>query len=219
MVTLGNSLGCYRVDNREVFYLIWGQWTGQFRSGGLWQQLLWGLVSSRDFYPVTLVQGSTPVALVYSPTSPLFLFMDQIFSPLTPCSWITVYLSLSWAMGTQVIGERADDCSGFFKLDRGVVGFWVPVADPSGWSQLGYIYRGDESPWSDKTSCSTTVWVLAWWYSCCTTSGRLSCILEERNLTRRLRIYGPKINRSRKAAKRLARRTRTRCWSVMVVFL
>ena len=90
---------------------------------------------------------------------------------------------------------------------------------PSGWSQLGYIYRGDESPWSDKTSCSTTVWVLAWWYSCCTTSGRLSCILEERNLTRRLRIYGPKINRSRKAAKRLARRTRTRCWSVMVVFL
>ena len=35
------------------------QGTVQFRSGGSWQQLLWGLVSSRDFCPVTLVQGST----------------------------------------------------------------------------------------------------------------------------------------------------------------
>ena len=27
----------------------------QFRSGGSWQQLLWGLISSRDFCPLTLV--------------------------------------------------------------------------------------------------------------------------------------------------------------------
>ena len=38
---------------------MWGQRTGWFRSGGWGQRLLWGLVSSRDFYPVTLLQGST----------------------------------------------------------------------------------------------------------------------------------------------------------------
>ena len=49
---IGWLIGC-------TFYIIWGQRTVWFRSGGWWQQLLWGLVSSRDFYPVTLVQGST----------------------------------------------------------------------------------------------------------------------------------------------------------------
>lgn len=33
-----------------------------------WQQLLWGLVSSRDFCPATFVQGSTPVTLVQGST-------------------------------------------------------------------------------------------------------------------------------------------------------
>ena len=35
-------------------------------------------------------------------------------------------------------------------------------------------------------------------------------LLGETNLTRKLRIYGPKINRSRKAAVGLARRTKSR---------
>ena len=47
-----------------VFYLMWDQGTGWFRSGGSQQKLLWSLVSPRDFYPVTLVQGFTPVTLV-----------------------------------------------------------------------------------------------------------------------------------------------------------
>ena len=83
MVTLGNWLGCYRVDNREVFYLIWGQQTGQFRSGGSWQQLLRGLVSSRDFYPVTLVQGTMPVTLEEGSTIVPTANLDKTWSSST----------------------------------------------------------------------------------------------------------------------------------------
>ena len=41
----------------------------------------------------------------------------------------------------------------------------------------------------------------------------------ETNLTRKLKKYGPKINRSRKAAEALARRTRSRHWLMTLVFL
>ena len=44
-------------------------------------------------------------------------------------------------------------------------------------------------------------------------------LLGETNLTRKLKIYGPKINRSRKAAEVLARRTRSRHWFVTLVLL
>ena len=44
-------------------------------------------------------------------------------------------------------------------------------------------------------------------------------VLGETNLTRKLKIYGPKINRSRKAAETLARRTRSRHWFMTLVFL
>ena len=44
-------------------------------------------------------------------------------------------------------------------------------------------------------------------------------LLGETNLTRKLKIYGPKINRSRKAAEELARRTRPRHWFMTLVFL
>ena len=44
-------------------------------------------------------------------------------------------------------------------------------------------------------------------------------LLGETNLTRKLKIYGPKSNRSRKAAEVLARRTRSRHWSMTLVFL
>ena len=55
MVALGGWLGCCRWIIGWIFYLIQGQETGWFKSRGSWQQLLWGLVSSRDFYHVTLV--------------------------------------------------------------------------------------------------------------------------------------------------------------------
>ena len=47
----------------------------------------------------------------------------------------------------------------------------------------------------------------------------ICCFLEETNLTRKLKIHGPKIERSRKSPEELARRTRTRHWVVTLVFL
>ena len=47
----------------------------------------------------------------------------------------------------------------------------------------------------------------------------ICCILEETNLTRKLKIHGPKIERSRKAPEVLTRRTRARHWVVTLVFL
>ena len=44
-------------------------------------------------------------------------------------------------------------------------------------------------------------------------------LLGETNLTRKLKIYDPKINRSRKAVVGLGRRTRSRHWFVTLVFL
>ena len=60
MVALGDGLGCYRVES-TVGILHNG--IGRFRSRGSWQQLLWGLVSFRDFYAVNLVQGSTYICV------------------------------------------------------------------------------------------------------------------------------------------------------------
>jgi len=47
----------------------------------------------------------------------------------------------------------------------------------------------------------------------------LVLLLGETNITRKLKIYGPKINRSRKAAVWLARKTRSRHWFMTLVFL
>ena len=66
--------------------------------------------------------------------------------------------------------------------------------------------KGDESPQDDEVACSSIVWVLAYY-------------LEKKNLTRKLKIYGPKINRSRKAVVWLARKTRSRHWFMTLVFL
>ena len=44
-------------------------------------------------------------------------------------------------------------------------------------------------------------------------------LLGEADLTRKLKIYDPKINRSRKAVVGLARRIRTKHWFMMLVFL
>ena len=47
----------------------------------------------------------------------------------------------------------------------------------------------------------------------------ICCILEETNLTRKLKIPVPKIERSRKAPEELDRRTRARHWVMPLVFL
>ena len=79
--------------------------------------------------------------------------------------------------------------------------------------------QGDENPWNDKVTCFSIVLsvgqgiVLSYYHL------EICCILEETNLTRKLKVCGPKINRSRKAAQGLARRTRPRPWFVTLVFL
>ena len=47
----------------------------------------------------------------------------------------------------------------------------------------------------------------------------LILLLEETNSTRKLKIFGLNMNRCRKAAEGLARRTRSRHWFVTVVLL
>ena len=54
---------------------------------------------------------------------------------------------------------------------------------------------------------------------CCLGDILVILLLGETNLTRKLKKYGPKINRSRKAAEALARRTRSRHWLMTLVFL
>ena len=71
--------------------------------------------------------------------------------------------------------------------------------------------EGDESPQNDKAACSSIV---------CSPGNILDVLLlEATNLTRKLKIYIPKINSSRKAAVGLATRTRSRHWFVTLVFL
>ena len=74
--------------------------------------------------------------------------------------------------------------------------------------------EGEESPQSDKAACSSIVWVFAGWMDIL-----VVLLLGETNLTRKLKIYGPKINRCRKAAGGLARRTRSKHWFVTLVCL
>ena len=76
----------------------------------------------------------------------------------------------------------------------------------------GYIYRGKESPRMMRQL------VLA--LSGCWLGDILVIrLLGETNLKRKLKIYGSKISRSRKAVVTLARRTRSRHWFVTLVLL
>ena len=72
-----------------------------------------------------------------SPHSTLSLFLGPIFWPLfIPCSGLSTYfpsqvylpISLLRHFGPQLQGKRGNDCSGFFRLYRGVIGLWVPFA-------------------------------------------------------------------------------------------
>ena len=85
---------------------------------------------------MALMQG---LALVALGQDPIFLFLFSIGQTLGPC------LSSSRVMGTQVLGERGEDLSGFFRLDRDVMMSFVlmPVL------HQGAFMEGDESPQSD----------------------------------------------------------------------
>ena len=63
-MALGDWLGCYRVDNRvDILPYIWGQLPDLDQEAygnsysGIW-------LIPEDVFPLTLVQGSTPVTLV-----------------------------------------------------------------------------------------------------------------------------------------------------------
>ena len=149
-------------------------------------------------FGVTLILSSTSVALGQDSTFPPLLIKGPNLWPRNPCSCLTTCLSSSQIMGSQVFGERGGDCSGFFLLDRSIMGSWVPKPALC----QGAFEEEDESPWNDHTACSSVVCVLTGCYPCCSIIWRFSyCILEETNFTRRLDIHGPKINRSRKATK------------------
>ena len=72
----------------------------------------------------------------------------------------------------------------------------------------------EESPQNDKAACSSIVWMLA-----VRMDILVVLLLGETNLTRKLKLYSPKINIRRKAVVGLARRTRSRHWFVTLVFL
>ena len=75
-------------------------------------------------FGVTLILSSTSVALGQDSTFPPLLIKGPNLWPRNPCSCLTTCLSSSHIMGSQVIGERGGDCSGFFLLD-GHHGVWV----------------------------------------------------------------------------------------------
>ena len=72
----------------------------------------------------------------------------------------------------------------------------------------------EESPQNDKAACSSIVWMLA-----VRMDILVVLLLGETNLTRKLKLYSPKINIRRKAVVGLARKTRSRHWFMTLVFL
>ena len=82
--------------------------------GNSWEQLWRGSVPE-----MTVVQAQHLCPWHRAPHSPLCLLLNILL--------ISDWLSPSWVMRTQVIGERGGDCSGFFRLGRGNVGARVPM--------------------------------------------------------------------------------------------
>ena len=74
--------------------------------------------------------------------------------------------------------------------------------------------KGGESPQNNKAACSSIVWMLA-----VRMDILVVLLLGETNLTRKLKLYSPKINIRRKAVVGLARRTKPRHWFMTLVFL
>ena len=72
---------------------------------------------------------------------PLFIFRANSLAPFdTLLMSNNLPVSLLRLFGTQSQRKRGDDCSDFFRLDRGILGLWVPLAC----SLSGCIYGGRE---------------------------------------------------------------------------
>ena len=154
------------------------------------------------------------------------------------CPWVTIFLPL--------FISRANSLASFDTLLVSVYlfpfsGIWEPslrgkgamtTLDSSGFTGASWgsgvplsalcqdaFMEGDKSLWNDK------VWLVSALYRCW--SGNILVILpigdllySRRNkFNKKLKVHGPKINRSRKAAQGLARRTRNRHWLVILLFL
>ena len=90
-------------------------------------------------------------------------------------------------MRIQVIGKEMETISGFFLLNRGFMGSWVPTTALC----QGLLAEGDESPWNDKATISSVVHVPTSWYPR-SIIWRFICILEENKLNKKIRDTCPK---------------------------
>ena len=145
-------------------------------------------------FKVTLVLGSASVAwcktsqlcpgagfsvprLINGPDLwPLYTLLMSNYLPILSCN-----------VGTQAIGERGQNCSGFFLLDRKVVGSWVPMPT----LHQGAFLEGDESLWNEKTACSSVVRVSTIWYPCCISIWRFYLYSRRNKLNKKVRDTWP----------------------------
>ena len=133
-----------------------------------------------------------------SPPEPVPIPMIILWPYWIPCSCLSICLAPSQAFGNPFRKEKGRrSFSGCLLLGGGIVGPWVPVAC----SLPGCTWWGGGTPWTVMAACLSVVQVFTGRYSCCITIWKfICCILEETDLTRRLKIHGPKVSRSRKAA-------------------
>ena len=152
---------------------------------------------------------------------PYLYFQGRFFGPFhslaLPCSCLTVYLypfSGIWEPSLRGKGVMTTlGSSGCTGASWGS-GFPLPALCQ------GAFMEGDESPWNDKVTCFSIGQVFVGQGKFLSNYHlEICCIPDETNLTRNLKVHGPKINRNRKAAQELARRIRTRHWFVTLVFL
>ena len=123
------------------------------------------------------------------------LGQDSVFPPLIngPNLWplYTLLMSnylpiLSCDVGTRVIGERGRNCSGFFLLDRRVVGSWSQCPHCQ-----GAFLEGDERLWNEKAACSRIVRVSTSWYPCCISIWRFYLYSRRNKLNKKVRDTRP----------------------------
>ena len=98
----------------------------------------------QDLTPVPWGSGFSVLPLINGPNLwPLYTLLMSNYLPILSCD-----------VGTRVIGERGRNCSGFFLLDRRVVGSWSQCPHCQG----AFLER-DERLWNEKAACSREVHV------------------------------------------------------------
>ena len=140
--------------------------------------------------------------LFFVPAAPHFslsLFIEPILWPYsTLCSCLPICLAPSQAFGNPFCKEKEGrSLSGYFLLGRDVIG---ALGSRRLLSVRVSLDRGSRLHGTLMAACASVFRVLMGWYPCRLTIWRfICCILEETNLTKRLKIYGLKISKSRKA--------------------